>query len=85
MSRLCGGVCGAVQRRRHLGCKRIQPSDIAADSVRRRAALPSAETSVPAGLSEQGAFDGANAISRLSIIWRQFVSTAAGVFRPYFI
>ena len=64
MSRLCGGVCGAVQRRRHLSCKRIQPPDIAADSLRRRAALPGAETSVPAGLSEQGAFDGANAIFR---------------------
>src|ERR1700736_6432051 len=46
-------VCGAVQWRRHLGCKCIKPSDIAADSVRRRAALPDAETSVPAGLSEQ--------------------------------
>ena len=36
----------------------------AADSVRRRAALSGAETAAPAGLSEQGAFDGANAISR---------------------
>jgi hypothetical protein len=52
MSRLCDVVCGAVQRHRYLDCKRRQTSDIGDDSVRRRAALPSAEMSMPA--SEMG-------------------------------
>jgi hypothetical protein len=64
MSRLFGGVFGAVHRRRHLNRERIHPSDIAADSMRRRAALPGAETSVPAGLSRTGRFGGANAVPR---------------------
>jgi hypothetical protein len=40
MSSLCGGVCGVVQRRRHVSGERIHSPDIAAGYERYRVAIP---------------------------------------------